>query len=263
LSRRAFQLPRAEPTADSWRFALYTPASAPLRGALLLLPPWAEELNKTRRALAQAVTAFAAAGFATLQMDLYGCGDSDGEFEDASWPLWQQDLQAGLAWLREQHPGMPLIAWALRAGALLAGPLAVDAQLWWQPATQGKNLLQQFLRLRLAAEMDGSGPKTTMAELKAELAAGGRVEVGGYWLSGALAQGLEAAKLQAPAQATLWLEASSQQTLLPASQNLIDSWAAPGLQAEALADPSPWAATELEDLPLLTQASLAWLQALR
>lgn len=263
MSRRAFLLPSELPYPGSWRFALFTPAEVPPRAALLFLPPWAEEMNKTRRAVTQAVSAFAAAGFATLQLDLYGCGDSDGDFEQASWALWQQDALAGLAWLHAQHPGLPVVAWGLRAGCLLASELAQTAtpaaQLWWQPMPQGKAVLQQFLRLQLAAQLGGGerGPAP-----KALLEQGQTVEIAGYRLPPALADGLARAQLQAPAQPALWLEASSQQPplLLPGSSRLIEGWTCPRLQQQALGDNAPWAATELEDCPQLVQASVNWLQ---
>ncbi|MFX6218118.1 hypothetical protein ABTF55_20180, partial [Acinetobacter baumannii] len=70
--------------------------------------------------------------------------------------------------------------------------------LFWQPMTSGKLALQQFLRLKLAAEMAGGASKGLMEQLKAELTAGRPVEVAGYRLGASLASGLEAARL-APA----------------------------------------------------------------
>jgi uncharacterized protein len=218
-------------------------------------------MNKTRRAVAQAAAAFSQAGFAVLQIDLQGCGDSQGEFETTQWPAWLADARLGLEWLRKTLPGKPVLGWGLRVGALLASALdaELNGQLWWQPTAQGKTALQQFLRMRLASEM-GSATKTTMSTLKAALTAGEPIEVAGYTLGAQLAAGLEAAQLQAPSQPSLWLEASAQATLLPASSALLERWAAAHVQAQALNDPSPWAATELEDSPALTAASLAWLQ---
>ena len=261
-TREAFHL---DVGGGSWRFALLTRPAGPVHAALLQLPAWAEEMNKCRRAVTRAAHEFAAAGIAVLQLDLLGTGDSPGEFEDAAWNGWLDDARAGRHWLSRTLPGVPVIGWGIRAGALLCTALdgELDGQLWWQPAAQGKQALQQFLRLRVAAEMDRPGEsKVTMAQLKAALAEGGSVEVAGYQLPGALASGLEAAQLQAPRHPTLWLEATLQEppALLPASRSLIDSWQAPMLEAMALPDRSPWSATELEDCPRLAAASTAWLR---
>src|SRR5689334_9630124 len=73
-------------------FAVHWPAAAPsLRQAVLVLPPFAEELNKCRPMLAAQARALAAAGLDVLLVDLFGTGDSDGEFVEARWERWQQD----------------------------------------------------------------------------------------------------------------------------------------------------------------------------
>ncbi len=245
------------------RFALLYRPSQKVRAALLLLPPFAEELNKTRRALCQAAHAFAEAGFAVLQIDPLGCGDSAGDFSDASWTAWLQDFeQLGVGLLDQEFRGVPRLAWGVRAGCLLASTLAphVEAQLWWQPSPQGRAVLQQFLRLRMAAELD-SAERISVAALKAELAAGHAVEVAGYLLAPELAAGIEAATLHPPEHPALWLEASSQQPpqLLPGSQQWLQQKAPPAIKALALESPAPWNATELEDCPALVEASLCWL----
>ena len=53
----------------------------PARGAVLHLHAFAEEMNKSRRMVALQARALAEAGFAVLQIDLHGCGDSGGDFE--------------------------------------------------------------------------------------------------------------------------------------------------------------------------------------
>jgi pimeloyl-ACP methyl ester carboxylesterase len=42
--------------------------------------PFAEEMNKSRRMAALQSRALAAQGYAVLQIDLFGCGDSGGDF---------------------------------------------------------------------------------------------------------------------------------------------------------------------------------------
>ncbi len=49
-------------------------------------------MNKSRRMAALQARAFAAMGFGVLQIDLFGCGDSSGDFSDARWDIWKQDL---------------------------------------------------------------------------------------------------------------------------------------------------------------------------
>ncbi len=134
------------------RFCLFHPAQASqVLGAVLYIHPFAEEMNKSRRMAAMQSRALAKAGFAVLQIDLLGCGDSSGDFGDASWQSWLDDVQRGAKWLAERVQA-PLWLWGLRAGCLLAVDAARNISptpnfIFWAPTPSGKLLLQQFLRL--------------------------------------------------------------------------------------------------------------------
>ncbi|MGL5987461.1 MAG: CocE/NonD family hydrolase, partial [Burkholderiales bacterium] len=70
-----------------------------MRGIVVYAHPWAEEMNKSRRMAAEMARQMARSGFAVLQLDLAGCGDSDGDFADASWDAWLEDIDRAAAWL--------------------------------------------------------------------------------------------------------------------------------------------------------------------
>jgi uncharacterized protein len=190
------------PVDGSGRYCLlHLPQGSP-RGAIVYLHPFAEELNRSRRVVACQARAFATAGYAVLQMDLYGCGDSAGDFGDASWTQWRVDAHAATRMLRERF-NVPLCLWGLRSGALLASEMALELDadvslLLWQPVLSGKQHLQQFLRLSLAADMLGGKAQGGTEALQAQLSAGQTVEVAGYTLSPALAEGLAASELRLP-----------------------------------------------------------------
>src|SRR5690606_36079591 len=98
-------------------------------------------------------------GWRVLQLDLGGCGDSEGEFASATWEGWLQDVRDAYGWAATQAGG-PVWLWGLRLGALLACEASARFQLdcgllLWQPVTSGKQHLQQFLRLLKAAQMVG------------------------------------------------------------------------------------------------------------
>lgn len=251
------------------------PAGQVLRGAVLYVHPWAEEMNKSRRMAALASRALAAQGWAVLQLDMLGCGDSAGDLGDATWDAWIDDITLAAHWLQAHHTGAPLWLWGLRSGALLAsaaatrigGPLNL---LFWQPALQGKTLLQQFLRLKAAAQLADGGGKALLDTARADLAAGRLVEVAGYHLPAALAKGLEAATLVPPALGAVapgrlvWLEVSAQPepTLAPAAQAAWPGWQAAGwqVQSHAVQGSAFWQTTEIEDAPALLAATVAALQ---
>jgi exosortase A-associated hydrolase 2 len=241
------------------RLCLFHAPTTAARGKVLYLHPFAEEMNKSRRMAALSCRALAEAGHAVLQIDLRGCGDSSADFGDASWADWQADVRLALDWLDHRVPDAPLWLWSLRAGSLLA---AADwgrpvNHLFWQPMASGKLALQQFLRLKLAAEMAGGASKGLMDQLKSELAAGRAVEIAGYRLGSALASGLEAARL-APSGApgrVEWLELSTREdaVLTPVSEQAIKSWQDAGwaVRAQIAQGPGFWATSEIELAPAL------------
>ena len=162
------------PCSVGERFCLFHPASGKSLGAVLYLHPFAEEMNKSRRMAALQARALAAAGYDVLQIDLLGCGDSSGDFADASWQAWRDDVLAGYRWLRSRSPA-PLILWGLRAGCLLAAEVAADIPeaadfIFWQPVISGKQHWQQFMRLKMAGEMASGQAKAVGEQLRQQLA---------------------------------------------------------------------------------------------
>src|SRR5690606_4872669 len=170
-SMEAFYLP----TERGQRFCLLHTAApeVPARGALLYVHPFGEEMNKSRRMAALQARAFAQAGWDVMQIDLYGCGDSSGEFRDASWDLWLADVRAAWDWL-EQRAQQAVWLWGLRAGCLLTDAAArlrgsPARLLLWQPVLSGQRFLQQFLRTRVTgAAMDG-GARSSIGALREAL----------------------------------------------------------------------------------------------
>src|SRR5205823_606352 len=157
------------------------------------LHPFAEEMNKSRRMAALQARAFAARGYAVLQIDLLGCGDSSGGFDDARWSRWKHDVRNAQRWLSDHAEG-PMHLWGLRLGALLAADCAREQDasfaslLMWQPVTSGAQFMTQFLRLRLTNEMlSGAAARGGVEPLRAQLAAGRALEIGGYELTPELA----------------------------------------------------------------------------
>ncbi|MEH3086130.1 MAG: hydrolase 1, exosortase A system-associated [Xylophilus ampelinus] len=251
---------------------LHRPAQAAgraARGALVYLHPFAEEMNRSRRMAALQSRAFADAGFAVLQIDLKGCGDSDGDFGDAAWSDWRQDARRAGAWMAREFDA-PLWWWGLRSGALLAcdaaghGP-APAGLLLWQPVLSGAQQLSQFLRLARARQIVAGPSAAAGPDLRAELAAGRAVEVAGYRLSPALAAGLGAAGvgLARPVPRVLCCEVGGAEGAgaepSPALQAQLQRWRDEGCDARAtvVAGTPFWHSAEPQECPALLAASVA------
>ncbi|TWI62981.1 exosortase A-associated hydrolase 2 [Pseudoduganella lurida] len=250
------------------RFGLHHPPAGACRGAWLYMHPFAEEMNKSRRMAFLQARALAQGGHAVLQLDLHGCGDSAGDFGDARWATWRQDVARGLDWLAQRHGITPGL-WGLRLGALLALDVAatrdVAGLLLWQPVTSGSQYLTQFLRLKVASQLfNDAGTPTGTAALRQALAAGAPLEIAGYTLDPGLALPLDAcdaAQLAAPACPVHWFEIAAEdgRPLSPAAARTVQAWRCAGasVTTQVVAGPSFWATQEIEDCPALLAATTA------
>ncbi len=225
------------------------------RGAVVYVPPFAEEMNKSRRMAASMARALADAGWHVSLPDLFGCGDSEGDFGDATWGIWREDIARRIRQSSVAAPG-PLWIWGLRAGCLLAAaslPQDLSSNiLLWHPVVRGSIGLNQFLRLRTAGSVIRSGEGAGRKELRARLANGETIEIAGYALNSLLADDFEKAEMELPQGfpgKVVWLELvpEDQAGLSPASQSLTKRWCERGINvhAEAIAGPAFWQAQEI------------------
>ncbi|MBK1696019.1 serine aminopeptidase domain-containing protein [Rhodovibrio salinarum] len=237
-------------------FTLRFPAAGGSLGtAALLVPPFAEEMNRARRFLAATGRGLAAQGHTALLPDLHGTGDSAGAFAAATWEIWQAELDT-LTERLAAETGHPVHLIAVRTGALLAAatarqhPGAVAGLTLVQPVTDGGRFLDQLLRVRIAAAM-AQGQRESRADLRAAWQTGEAVEVGGYAIAPALAEGLSACRLgDLPPPAGLpiaWLDirapgsdAPTQSPALPAG------WHSAADTRRSIAAPAVWQLAEPE-----------------
>jgi exosortase A-associated hydrolase 2 len=251
------------------RFCLFHRPAGTCRGAVLYVPPFAEELNRTRRMAALGARRMAAHGVGVLQIDLLGTGDSAGDFADARWDLWKQDLDAAAAWLRARIDA-PLTLWGLRLGALLALDYARTAQgplaplLLWQPVASGSTYLTQFLRLRTANAMlgDDASAQTGTKALRAALQAGETLEIAGYDLTPDLARAIDALPApdtMAPPVPAHWFDVlgAPGQAPGPAAARVKAAWEAQGaaLHVHTVTGAPFWATTAISTCPALLDAT--------
>ncbi len=263
-------------TAHGRIFCMHWPAAEAAAGggaAVVVVPPFAEEMNRCRRMWALLAGQLASAGIATVIPDLHGTGESDGDFADARWESWREDVGAACDFARQQ--GARRIALlGVRLGALLAldwlrraheeARTSVAQIVLWQPVLDGKQHLNQFLRLKLAAGLrQAAATRETTGTLREKLALGERLEVAGYEITAgmlAAVDGLDArALVPAAAVRVDWLEVSPSETpaLLPASERVIEAWRTGAAASAARLEPAVvrgepfWALQEITIAPEL------------
>lgn len=244
--------------------------AARTRRGVLVLPPFAEEMNKSRRMLTLAAQGLRGAGTDVLMVDLLGTGDSAGEFADATLEAWRSDVERAAGWLSERDVSH-LDILAVRGGALLLEDLKLPTGLargrlvLWQPQINGKLLVSQFLRLRLAQGLGRVDRVTEAPDSRTRLANAGRIEVAGYEITTQLVRELEA--VTEPLrdanswERVFWLEvvADDVTDVSPASLRAVDAMRSGGATVDVRVVPGEpfWATPEIAVVPGLVTATIA------
>ncbi|MBU4010560.1 MAG: hydrolase 2, exosortase A system-associated, partial [Proteobacteria bacterium] len=208
--------------------------------SIIYCPPFAEEMNRCRRMASITAMAMADNGIGVLIPDLYGTGDSEGDFGDSSWEKWIDDIDACTHWIQSNKKSAEVSLWGIRVGALLATEVCrrnqqISSLLFWQPVTSGSTAITQFLRIKLAAsfrKIERETPNTLRKKLEAEK----KVEVGGYNLNPELIIPIDKLKMEnlfpEKKVSVKWFDVSSfDEDLIPPSvKNVIEIWEKTGCQ---------------------------------
>lgn len=232
-------------------------------------PAFAEEMNKSRAMVSAQARVMAAQGFTVVVPDYFGTGDSQGDFSEASWQDWLDDMRFCQQWLEQQY-GTETIFWGLRLGALMALELASSTNtsklILWNPVLQGEQFIQQFLRLRLANSMIYGDSKEKLADLKLLLEQEGCLEVAGYQLSADLVKQISEVKartLHLPqVKNVLWTDLTTNaKPLAPVAETLVDQWKAADITvvAKAVMGPQFWNTQEISRADSLIEVTSDWL----
>lgn len=242
---------------------------------VVFFPPFAEEMNKSRRMVSLQAQRLASMGYGVLLVDLFGTGDSDGDFADARLEIWRQDMETVRTFLLQKHEIERITLWGLRLGALLAvDSLASFSDfptnlLFWSPVLKAEQAMTQFLRLRLAADMvQGAEVKETTKSMREQLLQGDSLEVAGYRLSSELVLAIDTLDLTRYASVRSipigWIEIvpSLERPLPVPVQQLHDTWQQAGASVDLhrVAGQTFWNTPEITIIPELLQLSASCLE---
>lgn len=257
------------PSGNRRLFTLLSCPEGAARGVLVHVPAFAEEMNKSRRMLTLATEGFVEDGWAVVVFDLSGCGDSSESLEDVLWQMWVEDLDNIICWVSGSFPGLEIVPWCLRGGALVASDWLAGAErhcrgiLLWQPTLSGKLQLTQFLRLKAANDMlSETDARNAMADVRASLDRGESVDVAGYRISAGLAKGMAGATFAlgegGPSRVALIEVGGNEESMLsPAVRAGISKWARQDREilAERVVGPAFWGTPYIRTVPELVCVS--------
>ncbi len=250
---------------------LHRPEKSP-RAAFVFCYPFGDERKSSCRAFAQTARAFAEAGMAVLRFDYRGCGDSGGDFSEATLEGWLEDAQAAVAALKSRTGARAIGFLGLRFGAMLAACAAEkepDAAhlILWEPILDGRSYFAADLRKKLIKEMmtrgKSSGRRTDLLE---QLERGeGYIDMDGYKVTGALYAGLAALNLPSrigrfPGRCFLCQVSFTDKVGIHVN-SLKEAYVKGGATAEigAVVEEPFWSKVDFAGCPKLIAATMDWL----
>ncbi|MFD0850344.1 hypothetical protein [Sphingosinicella xenopeptidilytica] len=155
---------------------------------VLFVPPLFEEMNRTRRLLADLGRALAANGIGSVLADLPGTGDATGVPDIAAWRL-------ATAHLIERLVGRPLRVLAVRGGALLTDGSGSEGLYRVSPVASGASLLREMMRAQAIADQEREGARISPSTYETRFERGETVALTGYDVTPGLAADLTALTL--------------------------------------------------------------------
>jgi len=169
-------------------YALFAPVTKPRTG-LVLCSPFAEEKVRTVRVFVSFARLLSSMGVAVLCFDYLGDGDSEGDFEAATFDDRIRDTEAAYKFLKERfalgHVGILGLRWGATLAALCFDLLRPDFLILWEPVTDSRKYFYDYLRLNVASQLLTEGKiRRNRDDLIKDLEAGGNIVVEGYVFTG-------------------------------------------------------------------------------
>ncbi len=155
---------------------------------IVLVSPFAEEKVRTLRIFVSLSRALAKLGMTVLYFDYFGDGDSEGNFEEATFEDRLADIKGAVNFVKENgavNVGLLGLRWGATLSALAADMVNPAFLVLWEPIVDTERYFFDHLRSHIASQMllEGKVIKNREA-LVEELEKGGMITVEGYNIDG-------------------------------------------------------------------------------
>jgi len=214
--------------------------------ALVLCPPFAEEMVATYARFATWSKQLAEQGIPVLRFHPYGTGESGGTSADFTLESAIHDACTALEFAREQIAPVRLGYFGVRLGATIAVLAAlhqpVDLLVMWSPITNIHQYMRELFRAQLTNQMVHHGltrVRRNTEDMILDLEHGQSIDLLGYEFSPQLYRQMAAGwewPEKAPARHTLWLARTTEEKT---ASVLVDRWQASRSRVDFTVLPEP------------------------
>ena len=243
------------------------------KAGIVFCHPFTEERKSAYRAMVEAARAFCEAGLAVLRFDYRGCGDSEGEFRDATVSTRQADIDRAMGLLAEMSGAERIGLLGLRFGSLLAASVAekrgdVPFLVLWEPVADGKSYFMADLRKKLIKEMMTAGKGSVKREeiIESLKDPATVIDFDGYLVSGKMYGELEELDLHQQLGhhkgSTLIVQISFNEKISKPNAALEEAYRNAGVDVQLIPviEEPVWNRIDLVDCPSLISETVTWLK---
>ncbi|MEW6742261.1 MAG: amino acid adenylation domain-containing protein [Planctomycetota bacterium] len=137
-------------TSQRALFGCYRRPLTPRDHGAVICYPHAHEYIRSHRACRELALRLARSGFHVLSFDYFGCGDSEGSYEEARVAHWMEDTAAAIEAMKRRFRLDEVSLVGLRLGASLAMMTAaarddINALVLWNPVLEGRTLVEEMI----------------------------------------------------------------------------------------------------------------------
>lgn len=140
-------------------FGLARKVDNPRGVGVVLCHPHAHEYNRSHRAMRELGMRLANNGFNTFSFDYFGTGDSAGDYEDARFTTWIDDINTAVDYFKKKADVDRICLVGMRIGATLAYMAAakredVGAIAMWDPVVTHEDITGETLEIKAYQELN-------------------------------------------------------------------------------------------------------------
>ena len=167
--------------------------------AIILVPPFAEEMNRSKRMYVLCARLLANAGFHVISFDYSGTGDSSDEWGEFEYQDWVNDLIDVYHYTKKIAVDVNFIA--LRFGvfvladAIVGKHVTASKCILWDPIETGEILTRQLVRMKIASTLTDASRKITTKDVMEDMRNTGFLESAGYRITYSMFEEIATKKL--------------------------------------------------------------------